>query len=192
MKIRTNFVSNSSSASFVVELGNCYKNVFDLAIEMIEHQYSLDHKLISLINKSGKGRNTNISFHSCNYDTYIAKYDNFLLVSTCNNERFDEVIKNQMLIVPESIINELILKEEETCGKFEELEDIVPEHFKFWFPEYDLIGSKCKNYSFCKQHFTDYLHIEGQDICPMCYKEGLVTIEPLIPFNRFEIMDLEL
>jgi hypothetical protein len=186
MKIRTNFVSNSSSTSFVVKIGNRYKDVFDLAIHMITHQEYGDQDSISIIKQSKRDQNTNISFRSINYDTFIAREGDFLLVSTCNNECFLDVIEDMKVTIPGFIVEKLRLG----YYPFEGLHNAVPHSYEFWFPEYDLVGKRREEWDWCDDHHVDYLDIGGKKICPYCYKEGKVFIEPLIPFNRFDILDL--
>lgn len=87
MKIRNGFVSNSSSSSFIIKKDNDIKNVFDLArimIPKVEYKPQIKEVLERL--NTGKDPNTSVRFYSCNYDTYIKNYGNYLLVKTCNNE----------------------------------------------------------------------------------------------------------
>lgn len=96
MKIRTGFVSNSSSSSFTT---THYKDVFEVATIMLNQRYeawgddeeSKSHdgaiKTIAQAREAGMDPNTPIVFNSPNYETYIA-YDRKtkrILVSTCNN-----------------------------------------------------------------------------------------------------------
>jgi len=98
MKIRTGFVSNSSSSSFIISEHN-FPTVRSLAKRMIEIQaedYEDDEQFDRFNYKMGlidRLKNVPedhpISFSSCNYDTYIRKVGDCLFVSTCNNTHWD-------------------------------------------------------------------------------------------------------
>ena len=91
MKIRSGFVSNSSSSSFIIEKNDEYKNINELARYMVGRVGYNDNKqpIYDLLDNSTKDPNTNIMFYSCNYDTYIYDYGKYMLVNTCNNEDWD-------------------------------------------------------------------------------------------------------
>lgn len=103
MKIRKGFVSNSSSSSFII--GNLenetLNNPYDIARYMIgcREWDKEDGKLIKKLEKALKDnlitKDTNLMFHSCNFDTYIVKDFNYnkIYISTCNNHEFDELNK---------------------------------------------------------------------------------------------------
>lgn len=98
MKIRNGFVSNSSSSSFIISV-NDFPTVRSLAKYMLkrkiaEYEYyndndndTFDKNLIKKLKNIDE--NQNVSFPSCNYDTYIRKVGNCYLVATCNNTDWD-------------------------------------------------------------------------------------------------------
>ena len=105
MKIRTGFVSNSSSSNFVVD--NTYETVFDLAKAMLKIRNN-DYKDMSSydqtkclteiddINRAirdDRDPDISIYFTTCNYDTYIKKVEIFYIVATCNNHPFIHDLK---------------------------------------------------------------------------------------------------
>jgi len=94
MKIRSGFVSNSSSSSFLIPLDE-FKSVFDIAREMIKIRdedwkddivsRSDSWKVIDNLEQSGMDPNTPVSFPTTNYNTWIVRTPNGYLVDTCNN-----------------------------------------------------------------------------------------------------------
>ena len=167
MKIRNGFVSNSSSSSFILRKGGEFNNAQELAIHMLGDIGK--QNLIDLIKKSSKDPNTNIAFHSCNYDTYIATVDDLLLVQTCNNEDWsihDEVSYKEVRKTHPELLN---------IG----IKDIRVKS-KLWFLNYHLMVSKTKTYEWCKEHGIDFFVINGKEMCPVCYnKKHLERIQKL-------------
>jgi len=100
MKLRNGFVSNSSSSSFIIgsvgdplllkamEAAGESKNIpiKDVAREMLK---SSDRKKYIKWLKKVPENVKFICFNSCNYDTEIMAYENYVTVLTCNNESFD-------------------------------------------------------------------------------------------------------
>lgn len=93
MKVRNGFVSNSSSTSFIIKTGEPFSCPIEVAHHMLVARGSDEDikNLESLRFYLGTGhinRKTNLSFNSCNYNTYIC-YTNGLFkeiaVYTCNN-----------------------------------------------------------------------------------------------------------
>jgi len=169
MKTRQGFVSNSSSSSFIVS-NKEYSSVFDLAKAMIPaRDWEDDQALIRKIEESeikGMDPNTGVSFNSCNYETYITKYQDYYLVSTCNNHDWDIESTGHF---PKEIA--------ELCDSdYENLEQVVPRLSPFWFPEYNIGGSLTskKNVpydtTYCNEHFLPLIDVNGIDkpICPAC------------------------
>lgn len=97
MKVRSGFVSNSSSSSFIIS-DEHFPTVRSLATYMLnkkieEYEYGdKEHDTydIELINRLLLvDENDPVCFSSCNYDTYVKKVADCYLVSTCNNTDWD-------------------------------------------------------------------------------------------------------
>ena len=90
MKIRSGFVSNSSSSSFVLDIGILFKSPIEIAYHMImERDWPNDGELLDNLTKmvrNGKVVDqTNLSFHSVNYDTYIYNTNKSRIAIYTNN-----------------------------------------------------------------------------------------------------------
>lgn len=216
MKIRAGFVSNSSSANFVVS--NYYKTVFDLAKAMLQIRSDDSESWIDTetpsINKAirdGRDPNSSIHFSTCNYDTFIRQTSDYYIVTTCNNHPFLRELKG-VIAAPEYIRMWLIENDyvsdhhDDTLLSFTEFIDTWAFQIGevFWSPEYDLEISRYdylkaqreggKNViAYCKDgdHFSDMMILSpsGKIICPVCYSRERDNQEPPID-SRFDILDL--
>lgn len=137
MKIRNGFVSNSSSSSFIISTKD-FENVRSLATYMINKKIeeyeeyrdngedvdNFDKTLIERLQNIDE--NQNVSFPSCNYDTYIRKVGNYYLVATCNNTDWDLDEYNTRI---NSDIKEELLKIRDTYTKgsddYEVIDDLI-------------------------------------------------------------------
>ncbi len=87
MKVRSGFVSNSSSSSFVISR-NEYPTVFELAFDMIgARDWPTDDELREKCTDLATfiTEDVGVFFKTCNYDTYIFKHNDEYFVTTCNN-----------------------------------------------------------------------------------------------------------
>jgi len=94
MKIRSGFVSNSSSSSFILKVGKPFNSALEVAEYMIPKREwkAADAELLTKVRKMmkhSKGQHLAVCFNSCNYDTYIAKMCDYFLISTCHNHSWD-------------------------------------------------------------------------------------------------------
>lgn len=173
MKIRTGFVSNSSSSSFIVK-GEDYSNVFSLALEMLEirnkdndHWCKREHDSflneIDIIKSSDLNPNIPIAFDTCNYNTYIARTENYYLVGSCNNHNFpnflkvfdDTVFKNYR-DVPKEIYDFFDLENMDNESFDYVMEEYMETSVPFWWPLYNITGHGIRRYKLtdpiCKIH----------------------------------------
>jgi hypothetical protein len=174
MKIRQGFVSNSSSSSFCVKRSK-YPTAADLAQDMVlcrgwENDEELFQKIEDCKDKE------NIAFNTCNFETYIATYDDVYTVQTCNNHNWWESIDGMCYDYPEEL--------EEKGRDWGEAHDYCHHNLgkekDFYWPEYDLMGSK-PNISFPKimdwkkengcKHYCDLIETENGLICKLCESE---------------------
>lgn len=217
MKIRSGFVSNSSSASYVIDK-KAYKNTFSLARKMIERRDGKgwdNEDLIATLDSFEAGGYENdiqITFPTCNFDTFIMRTNRFYAVSTCNNHDFEGLFYTSFHVDFSSdphvqAAYALIEADDHHCTQ------------EFWMPKLNLMISPLpyeelfalpSGKSFCKQHHgTRPMKIIGTEhkMCPYCFaekfKDNMADVEWGIPLkknpiiiennmeNRFGIMDFD-
>lgn len=180
MKIRSGFVSNSSSSSFIIS-DKDFKTTGDLVKYMIKKQikenrnYDYDWKDDAInceknyIKRAKKlSDDQSVSFPSCNYDTYIKKVGDCYLVSTCNNTDWDlysyatklsDVAKESLTYMRDSYdedteeydnINELL------SGEYEDFYAIGNDYYAL---DKELIGVETYDYCPNEKTHNSYTHL---------------------------------
>ncbi len=183
MKIRTGYVSNSSSSNFIVS-GNDYNTVFELAVAMLEirnrdsdltyeqkEKWSNEIKQIAYAVDHGRDPDSAISFPTCNYDTFIKKVCGNYIVTSCKNEPFKQNLEGTMWPTKEMMdwLEEkgYIRDDDSPHLPFDEVIDTW--RFQcdevFWYPIYDLDMSKFDH--FAQENKTKKGNIEW-----FCGKDG--------------------
>lgn len=197
MKVRNGFVSNSSSASYIVDAN---KSVFDLACEMLkvrnkdwdgdwDGSVSCKRTELETIQNSDKDVNTPIAFHTTNYDTYIAKFGPIFAISTCNNHDFGSLLNFFNTRVPFGKLKELVkfaygtnkdILDFEYYDLMEFIEFELSEKMSFWWPTYDVIAKQITDDDSCgrcPRHYLPFVEIvsdgkwSGKAICLRCKEE---------------------
>lgn len=187
MKIRDGFVSNSSSSSFIVSL-KAYKDVFDLAKEMIKIRDAENgftgwectekdlRQRFSAYEKTFD-KNHPVSFKTVNEDTFIARTNEGYFVTTCNNYDWSSIKEKSW---------KDDLGKQYSAAEMEDVQFDLPTQYDFLFLESGLIGhigswdgwengngdwSSIPRY--CEECFEDYIILQGsgKNICPKCRKE---------------------
>ncbi len=211
MKIRSGFVSNSSSSNFIIN-GEAYPSVFDLAKAMLqirtvdsERWTDVETSSINKAIREGRDPNTAICFSTSNYDTYIKEVLGDFLVTTCNNHPFgDNLIgfTSVPMHINEWLDQRGYLHPDSGTWSFLEAIDTWKFHCGevFWSPKYDLEISKydymeaedlvpttCSD----KGHFCHLVVLAStkEVICPFCYSREQEKNQPKID-SRFDILDI--
>lgn len=170
MKIRTGFVSNSSSSSFIISKEG-YTNIKDLAIAMIAaRDFDDDQELIKVVKEKDIPNGCGISFNTCNYRTYISETKNFYLIFTSRNHCFRYELKGVIDFLPEEIKEEF--ERIEFSPQIDNCLSGIKNHYTYWYPECDVIGTSPQKIGYCDKHYDDMIKLENGDIiCPWCYKD---------------------
>ena len=115
MKIRSGFVSNSSSSSFILDGKN--NTVRDIALLMIPiREWDGDQELMERVRNLTCDPDLPIQFSTCNYDTLISKRDGYIFVATCHNHEFREVLDEKRVRPPDEIMKKLFHDRSDDCS----------------------------------------------------------------------------
>jgi hypothetical protein len=177
MKIRNGFVSNSSSASFVIDKDH-YGGIKDLAQKMIWiRDFGNNEELVKKLDSKELPAGTGISFDTCEYRTYISETKNFFIVQTSRNHGFEHELDGIMNSIPEEVsedVSEHGYLSRDHKDKESMLEGIE-KHYAYWFAEYDLVGRGTDDDACCcDKHDEDKIKLQdGTAVCPLCHAGGL-------------------
>ena len=181
MKIRSGFISNSSSTSFALETQS-YPNVFALASKMVKaREWKDDKDLLQLIRAAinhGIDPDSPISFPTTNEDTYIVRHEDYYIVYTSHNYFWEEILQGVEPIEPNMLLKDFLGERwdnEMIC--FDTITD-------FWFPKFGVFGKKYRvpnrresraGFGFNKQcpngHYEQIIVKDsGKIICQECRK----------------------
>ena len=188
MKIRSGFVSNSSSASFIIS-AKSFPNVFALAKHMISKRewegvaWTIGDKALKqrvrVAEDQGMDPDTPICFNTCNEETHIVREDDVFLVSTCHNHDFDLYDAETRLSDERRVALEKKYNIEPGCWIELCFSDMVAEGW-YWYPEYNLKGkSVIRNRgipTYCDVHHIGNIELQdGTVCCPACKRNRKVT-----------------
>lgn len=167
MKTRNGFVSNSSSSSFVLKVGEPFNTTLDVAEFMVpKRKWETDAVLVERIKalRASKENPPAVCFRSCNYDTFIAKMGEYFLIETCHNHDWD--LGDFRSSCPPEFF--------EYFGddSFYEL----PRKVDFYHLDYGVTGHQAdwrltQSYDWCQECHNEYWVISGKLMCPKCQTE---------------------
>lgn len=190
MKVRQGFVSNSSSASFVLDVSK-YDSTFSIAYDMIGARgWCTDKETIQTLQEFAETRDSDmpLSFRTCNYDTYITRVGPSYLVSACNNHSFHEVLDGRVYVEGMSKsemseeVQEFMNKAEGEYGSpMESLYDLE-QYLKFFISRFFIEAGEIATVAGRRVNvfpglYTDYCDIhaiarlklgDGRTFCPGC------------------------
>ncbi len=185
MKIRTGFVSNSSSSSFLVIPNERIPTIFALAKRMLEirdSDWETDSRepggeLFKLATAENlfKNPNTPVVFSTTNYETYIVRSEfGELLVATCNNQDWSQletdvsVLFNDDLEISKTSTYFWYIKEG-VMGK-----PVTDKEWKKFVKENPQYKIRDLSYAYCwlkEQHYADIVKTtDNKIVCVECYK----------------------
>jgi len=194
VKVRTGFVSNSSSSSFVLETKNDHRTTWDVAKVMLqqrtadaiewwgeENEFSklVVEQRIREIDNLNLPIDTPFTMHSTNYETYIFKYDGKILIDTCNNEHWnysdfgEHVEYNSVEQRKYHDGDSLTIKYDDVF--FFHMDYLIVARNANWSKEEEYK----KSHSNCVNHYAHLQLPDGTVICPDC--------NPPIPITPFKI-----
>jgi hypothetical protein len=167
VKIRTGFVSNSSSSSFVIATD---KSIVDVAFAMVparewgDRDAILQEKLLTL-SCCGKiyDPNTPLAFKSCNFNTFMMKFEGLIFVESCNNHPWYDFVDYRMATDEDLVL----IGQSDRDFDYFKLQNLG---YYFYWPEFDLYGTSLyPDYKFCNVCFCDFVKLRsGEIICPNC------------------------
>jgi hypothetical protein len=177
MKLRSGFVSNSSSSSFVVRADEACPSVFALARKMIKlrgygKEDKRDRKAVQALEAGGTPVNTPLAFNTTNYETFIAPViiDNqlYFAVSTCHNHEWDEL---EVAFTTDDKVSRAI--SEEMGSDDDDLEWNVPRVTDFTWLRTGVRGRQPTPYvGSCRQCYSPTFQTPGGKIlCVNCQAE---------------------
>ena len=184
MKIRNGFVSNSSSSSFLIKLGEKYPDILSVATNMIKDrfdawrsdddysvsdQHPKEAAVYNNIERLRRSGNVNfpIFFRSTNYDTYIVPVtENYVYVDTCNNIQWKIQYENGATVP--TLPDEVVAKYPEAEGYYGEVELRIKRGEEFYLLENGIIATLPSEYTTCKKCYQEVWDIDGVQYCVNC------------------------
>ncbi len=177
MKIRNGFVSNSSSSSFIIRLGDKYKNTLDIAKDMLKDRFETwreydgtdnPHEKIAYDNLKRLRKNGDVNipifFQSTNYDTYIMKLtDNYVFVDTCNN-----IIWGASDHATYKIPDEVREMYPDAVSDYGEIDLNAKRDFEYYHIENGIMAYPTKEYKSCNKCYNELWVINGNKYCLKC------------------------
>lgn len=200
MKIRTGFVSNSSSSSFVLETKNDHNTTWKVAQEMLRQREAdgwnedgegpTAEETIRRIEALNLPVNTPFTMHSYNYETFIFKCDDKILIDTCNNHRWD-------------ISGEYTEYYGDEYKKYSDGDGLLVKHddILFFHMDYLIVAKEApfeamteykKTHPNCTHSYRQLQIPDGTLICPRCEPPVPIApfaLEPRQKVNRLELID---
>lgn len=89
IKVRTDFVTNSSSSSFIIQKCDDFPDVFSVAENMVtDRNFADDLECLENIRNTKIDKNTPVLFDSINYTTFIIPSEDKFFVETCHNHNW--------------------------------------------------------------------------------------------------------